>query len=115
MKKFMKSLMLVAAAAMALTSCQNEEMDSIQENETFTLSFTADAPEGTRTSIAIDGTSAKFAWSVDESGNLTDRIIFLQTQDANDEVNTKYSDTEKSSIAEDIATYPIPMFLLGIT
>lgn len=105
MKKFMKSLMLVAAAAMALTSCQNEEMDSIQENETFTLSFTADAPEGTRTSIAIDGNAAKFAWSVDESGNLTDRIIFLQTQDANDKVNTKYSDTEKSSIAEGIATF----------
>lgn len=62
MKKFMKSLMLVAAAAMALTSCQNEEMDSVKENETYTMTFVAGAPES-RTSVAINGETAKFSWS----------------------------------------------------
>ena len=105
MKKFLKSLVLFAAAAMALTSCENEGLnEGITENNTFTLSFTADVPQ-TRTSVAIDGNAANFAWSVDAEGNLTDRVIFLQTQDANDKVNTKYSDAEESSIEEGVATF----------
>ncbi len=64
MKKFMKSLMLVAAAAMALTSCQNEEMDSVQENETYTMTFVAGAPESrTSVEVDIDDKTAKFSWS----------------------------------------------------
>lgn len=63
MKKFMKSLVLFAAAAMALTSCENEMMnEGIESNETYTLTFTADAPES-RTSVSIEGETASFKWS----------------------------------------------------
>ena len=65
MKKLMKSLMLFAAAAMALTSCDNEGLnEGIENNDTFTLAFTADAPQS-RTSVAISGEKANFSWSVD--------------------------------------------------
>lgn len=112
MKKLMKSLMLFAAAAMALTSCENEPMnEGIESNDTFTLSFTADAPES-RTSVDIDNYKdedgnkiAKYFWSVDNDGKLTDRVVFLQTQDANTDVNTKYNDKEKSSISKGVATF----------
>lgn len=63
MKKFMKSLVLFAAAAMALTSCENEMMnEGIESNDTYTLTFTADAPES-RTSVSIEGETASFKWS----------------------------------------------------
>lgn len=63
MKKFMKSLVLFAAAAMALTSCENEMMnEGIESNEAYTLTFTADAPES-RTSVSIEGETASFKWS----------------------------------------------------
>lgn len=65
MKKLMKSLMLVAAAAMALTSCENEVLDSVESGENFTMNFIADAPES-RTSVTIEGNKASFAWSGDE-------------------------------------------------
>ncbi len=106
MKKLLKSLMLFAAAAMALTSCENEAMnDGIDTNDTFTLAFTADAPQS-RTSVAVSGKTANFSWSVDENGKLTDRIVFLQTQDANKDVNTKYNDVEKSSVdTNGVATF----------
>lgn len=62
MKKLMKSLMLFAAAAMALTSCQNEEMnEGVEKNDTFTVNFVTDAPES-RTSVEISGGAANFAW-----------------------------------------------------
>ena len=66
MKKLMKSLMLFAAAAMALTSCENEIMDEgIEVNDTYTLNFIAGAPEN-KTSVEINGTNATFKW--DEEG-----------------------------------------------
>ncbi|MBR7129961.1 MAG: Ig-like domain-containing protein [Tidjanibacter sp.] len=105
MKKLMKSLMLFAAAAMALTSCDNEGLnEGIENNDTFTLAFTADAPQS-RTSVAISGEKANFSWSVDENGALTDRVVFLQTQNANNNVNTKYSDKTESSIKDGVATF----------
>lgn len=67
MKKFMKSLVLFAAAAMALTSCENEMMnEGIESNEAYTLTFTADAPES-RTSVSIEGNTASFDWSETET------------------------------------------------
>ena len=56
MKKLMKSLMLVAVAAMGLTACQNDIMDevNINTNETVTLTFVADAETDTRTSVSFD-------------------------------------------------------------
>lgn len=66
MKKLMKSLMLFAAAAMALTSCDNEGMnEGIESNDTYTMTFTAGAPES-RTSVAIEGDKANFSWCDDD-------------------------------------------------
>lgn len=67
MKKLMKSLMLFAAAAMALTSCENEVMnEGIETNDTYTLNFVTGAPES-KTSVSIDGNTASFAWSESET------------------------------------------------
>ena len=47
---------------MALTSCENEEMnEGIEKNDTFTVNFVTDAPES-RTSVVISEGAANFAW-----------------------------------------------------
>lgn len=92
MKKLMKSLMLFAAAAMALTSCENEAMnEGIEANDTFTLSFTADAPES-KTSVTINDNVANFAWSEG------DQVAFIQWANGADKINKKKS--EEAVIAE---------------
>ncbi|MBO7300986.1 MAG: Ig-like domain-containing protein [Tidjanibacter sp.] len=63
MKKLLKSLMLFAAAAMALTSCENEAMnEGIEANDTVTMTFVAGAPES-KTAVSISGDKAKYTWS----------------------------------------------------
>ena len=62
MKKLMKSLMLFAAAAMALTSCENEVInEGIATNDTHTMTFVAGAPES-KTWVEIDGEDAYYWW-----------------------------------------------------
>lgn len=106
MKRLFVNFMLVAVAAMAFTACQNE-IDGVNvtpEQNTITMTFVADAPES-RTSVAIDGDVATYSWSVDETGKLIDRVVFLQTQDANNSVNYKYNTIETSSVSEGVATF----------
>lgn len=92
MKKLMKSLMLFAAAAMALTSCENEAMnEGIEANETFTLSFTAGAPES-KTSVNIEGNNATFSWSEG------DQVAFIQWANGANKINKKKS--EEAVIAD---------------
>ena len=75
MKKLMKSLMLFAAAAMALTSCENEAMnEGIEANDTYTMNFVAGAPES-KTSVSIDGTSATFSWDAEDDA---EDFVFIQ-------------------------------------
>ena len=67
MKNLFKNLMLVAVAAMAFTSCNNEDFNElinggIEQDNTVTMTFVADAPES-RTSVAIEGNTAKYSWS----------------------------------------------------
>ena len=89
MKKLMKSLMLFAAAAMALTSCENEAMnEGIESNDTFTLSFTAGAPES-KTAVKIDGDKAKFTWSEG------DEVAFIQWANGAEKINKKKSGAAK--------------------
>ncbi len=74
MKKLMKSLVLFAAAAMALTSCENEAMnEGIEANDTYTMTFVAGAPES-RTSVSISGDKATFSWSENE------KVAFVQSR-----------------------------------
>ena len=85
----MKSLMLFAAAAMALTSCDNEGMnEGIESNDTYTMTFTAGAPES-RTSVAIEGDKANFSWCED------DVVGFVQSAVEVEKVNK----TNSNSIA----------------
>lgn len=76
MKKLMKSLVLFAAAAMALTSCENEAMnEGIEANDTYTMTFVAGAPES-RTSVDVDivNKTTTFAWSENE------QVAFVQSR-----------------------------------
>ena len=94
MKKLMKSLMLFAAAAMALTSCENEAMnEGIETNDTVTMTFTAGAPESKTAINTIDDYNkvVSFKWNDD------DVIAFIQETD-------KTSKHKSKSIAIDAET-----------
>ena len=87
MKKFIKSLMFLAVAAMTFTSCQNEIVDdNFQTEDTYTMTFVADAPQS-RTSVTIEGETAKFAWA--ETG---ESVAFVQWDNEKTTANKKKSD-----------------------
>ncbi len=97
MKKLMKSLMLFAAAAMALTSCDNEGInEGIENNDTYTLTFVADAPQS-RTSVDISGGIADFSWSAN------DKVGFVQYAVGVDKTNRTGS--KETTIEGNVATF----------
>ena len=69
MKKFMKSLMLVAVAAMGLTACQNDINEQVNATKgEVTVTFIANSADATRTSVSIDADkNVTFAWDEEES------------------------------------------------
>ena len=87
MKKFMKPFVLVAAAAMALASCQKNEFDAPQKQE---LHFTIKAGIETKTSIADngDGTYSPL-WHKD------DQIGILFTEDKTDKIGATFSNVKE--------------------
>ena len=106
MKNLFTRLMLVAVAAMGFVACQEgyEDVTITPEAKEIVMTFVAEAP-GTRTSVAIDDNVATYSWSVDEDGYLTDRVVFLQTQDATTDVKSKYNDKDLSSVENGVATF----------
>lgn len=93
MKKLMKSLMLFAAAAMALTSCENEAMnEGIEVNDTYTMTFVAGAPES-KTSVAIVGDKATFSWSAD------DKVGFYKVANGIEPTVTNYKEKTNATAA----------------
>ena len=100
MKNLFKKLMLVAVAAMAFTSCNNEEFNEVinggVDNNTVTMTFVADAPES-RTSVVIDGDTAKFSWSED------DKVGFYYVDVEG--TYKKKSNTQKTEISGSTATF----------
>ena len=106
MKNLFTRLMLVAVAAMGFVACQEgyEDVTITPEAKEIVMTFVAEAPD-TRTSVAINGDVANYSWSVDENGNLTDRVVFLQTQDATTDVKSKYNDKDLSSVENGVATF----------
>lgn len=100
MKKLMKSLMLFAAAAMALTSCENEAMnEGIEENGTVTMTFTAGAPESKTAINTIDANGVSFKWED------SDVIAFIQEAD-----KTTKSKSKTTFIDEDgVATFTVDL------
>lgn len=67
MKKIFKSLILVAAAAMGFTACQEELQGEDYANEgTVVVSFVAGTPE-TKTSVDTSGDVPEFAWDDSET------------------------------------------------
>lgn len=102
MKKFMKSLVLFAAAAMALTSCENEMMnEGIESNETYTMNFVAGEPES-RTSVTVDdvNNTVTFAWA--EEG---ETFAFAQNTTSGLELGTSVNFTNNGGLAEISATF----------
>lgn len=100
MKKFMKSLVLFAAAAMALTSCENEMMnEGIESNETYTMNFVAGEPES-RTSVKVDGENVTFAWA-----NEGETFAFAQNTTEGLELGTSVSFNNNGGLAEITATF----------
>lgn len=78
MKRIMKTLALVAVAAMGLTACQNEYDDEqIVANDSVVVTFVADAADDTRTSVDTSGEKPAFAWGDNETF-----AVLEQTDDA---------------------------------
>ena len=96
MKKLMKSLMLFAAAAMALTSCENEAMnEGIESNNTVTMAITAN--DISRTFATVDGNKVNFSWN-DEGEVL--RVI--------EQSNSKETkETEKYTLNDGVAEFTV--------
>ena len=68
MKRILKTLALVAVAAIGLTACQNEYNDErIEANDSVVVTFVADAADDTRTSVTTDGEKPAFAWGENET------------------------------------------------
>ena len=102
MKKLMKSLMLFAAAAMALTSCENEAMnEGIEANDTYTMNFVTGAPKS-KTSVTIDGTSATFSW--DDADDAED-FVFIQHNGEKIALGTDVTFTKNGDVANISATF----------
>ncbi len=97
MKKLMKSLMLFAAAAMALTSCENEAMnEGIESNNTVTMTITAN--DATRTFVTENGNKANFGWNAE--GEVL-RVIEV----AGESTSTKQTDTY--SLTDRVAEFTV--------
>jgi len=74
MKKIFKSLILVAAAAMGFTACQEELQGEDYANEgTVVVSFVADTPD-TKTSVDTSGDVPVFAWDDSETFAVLEQI-----------------------------------------
>lgn len=100
MKKLMKSLMLFAAAAMALTSCENEAMnEGIEANDTYTMNFVAGAPES-KTSVNIADNIATFSWA--EEG---ETFTFVQNTAEGLKKGTAVTFNYNEGLAEITATF----------
>ena len=100
MKKLMKSLMLFAAAAMALTSCENEAMnEGIEANDTYTMNFVAGAPES-KTSVDIADNIATFSWA--EEG---ETFTFVQNTAEGLKKGTDVTFNYNEGLAEITATF----------
>ena len=105
MKNLFKNLMLVAVAAMAFTSCNNEDFNElinggIEQDNTVTMTFVADAPES-RTSVAIEGNTAKYSWSEGD-------VVGFYYVDANATDSKKKKKSNAASISGSVATFTAP-------
>ena len=87
MKKIMKPFVLVAAAAMALASCQKNEMPAPEKE---TVHFTVNAGIETKTSI-VQGT--------DDEGN----TVYNAQWDGNEELGLLFAAPGKDTEAKDVA------------
>lgn len=100
MKKLMKSLVLFAAAAMALTSCENEAMnEGIEANDTYTMNFVAGAPES-KTSVSVVDNKATFSWAAKD-----EPFYFVQNTADGLKKGTNVSFKNNDGVAEITATF----------
>ena len=69
--KSSKFLALSAITLLGFSACQKPELESeLTPSTTHTVTFVAGAPE-TKTTVTIEGSTAKFAWTKDDEGRLT--------------------------------------------
>lgn len=100
MKKIFKSLILVAAAAMGFTACQEELQGEDYANEgTVVVSFVADTPD-TKTSVDTSGDVPVFAWDAEESF-----VVLEQTDALAEATSVAYAKVDgKAKIDAEFAT-----------
>ena len=103
MKKIVKSLILIAAAAMGFTACQEElQNDAPLTEETVEVKFVASSAD-TKTSVDTSGEVPVFAWGENETFT-----VLEQTTDALSEAtNVVYAkdEEEKANITATFTGY----------
>lgn len=94
--KNLKTFALAAFALLGFAACQQEEFAPEIKNPTHSVTFVAGAPESTKTTVNIEGTTAKFAWTAEDEdrfnlyenstrakltkGTLTDGIMTIKAE-----------------------------------
>ena len=68
--KNLKTFALIALSLLGFAACQQEEINHNDDQKTHTVTFVAGAPE-TKTTVSIEGNTAKFAWTKDDEKRFT--------------------------------------------
>ncbi|MDY5356462.1 MAG: chitobiase/beta-hexosaminidase C-terminal domain-containing protein [Candidatus Cryptobacteroides sp.] len=68
--KNLKTFALIALSLLGFAACQQEEINHNDDQKTHTVTFVAGAPE-TKTTVSIEGKTAKFAWTKDDEDRIT--------------------------------------------
>lgn len=95
MKRLIKSLTVIAVAAMGLTACQDVFVEPTLKHEEVFINFIAEA-EDTRTSVDTTGETPKFSWSANETFVVLEQTETDALAEANSVIYEKVD--EKASI-----------------
>ena len=102
MKKMMKNMVLVAAAAMGIVACQKEIQDEVPVNgETVQVTFVAGTAD-TKTSVDASGEAPAFAWGENETFTVLEQTDALAAA-----TSVTYAKVDgKASITAEFAANP---------
>lgn len=109
----MKTLALVAVAAMGLTACQNDFEEQVQVKDSVVVNFVADSAES-RTSVDTSGATPVFSWNAEESFAVLEQTTSLAEAtaveytkvDGKANIKATFNANPDKSVYEYVTIYP---------